>query len=117
VYTVFRKGNGTISDPPSVGFAPIKGVNYQADGNAIIGVGGNGVYGGIGNAGGEVIRGGGPTSTPSNVGAVQTDSAGNTLGTVYVTINGAERGVDGRWGRGLVGLVVGVGVGLTCGVW
>jgi hypothetical protein len=48
-YTVFRAGNS--SEPPGVGFAPLKGVNYRADGNATIGVEGDGVDGNVGDAG------------------------------------------------------------------
>lgn len=48
-YTIFRRGNQ--GDTPQVGFAPLKGVNYNGDGTATLGVGGDGVDGRIGNAG------------------------------------------------------------------
>jgi hypothetical protein len=48
-YTVFRAGNST--ERPGVGFAPLKGVNYTADGNVTIGVEGDGVDGNVGDAG------------------------------------------------------------------
>ncbi|KIM21632.1 hypothetical protein M408DRAFT_333341 [Serendipita vermifera MAFF 305830] len=64
VYTVFRRGNGTAEDPASVGFAPIKGLNYAADGNVIIGVdtGADGVVGGAG----VIVAGGGDILTSSS---------------------------------------------------
>lgn len=78
VYTVFRKGNGTATDPPSVGFAPIKGVNYAADGNTIIGVAGNGVSGDVGFAG--VIIPGNISSSSATTTLGTSSTGGNTLG-------------------------------------
>jgi hypothetical protein len=56
-YTVFRAGNS--SEAPGVGFAPLKGVNYTADGNATLGVGGDGVDGNVGDAGVVIAHSGG----------------------------------------------------------
>ncbi|KAG9032898.1 hypothetical protein FS842_004024 [Serendipita sp. 407] len=69
VYTVFRKGNE--SEQPSVGFAPVKGVNYATNGNVTLGTAGNGINGNIGNAG-VVITGstGGLTSTTAGTSTI-----------------------------------------------
>ena len=56
-YTVFRAGNS--SEAASVGFAPLRGVNYTADGNAIIGIGGDGLDGNVGDAGAIIAYSGG----------------------------------------------------------
>jgi hypothetical protein len=83
-YTVFRKGSS--GEQPSVGFAPLSGVNYQADGNAIIGASGDGVDGRIGIAGATVVGtgdgGGGGSGT-----AVQ----GPGMGAVTVTAGGSSQ--------------------------
>jgi hypothetical protein len=72
VYTIFHRGNP--GDTPSVGFAPLKNVNYSGDGTATLGVGGDGVDGRIGNAGGvgtgtQVASGSHTTSVSSHSGA------------------------------------------------
>lgn len=48
-YTIFRRGNQ--ADTPSVGFAPLKNVNYNGDATPTLGLGGDGIDGRIGNAG------------------------------------------------------------------
>ncbi|KAG8830178.1 hypothetical protein FRC17_005270 [Serendipita sp. 399] len=69
VYTVFRRGKD--NEEPSVGFAPLKGVNYATNGNVTLGTPGNGVNGNIGNAG-VVIPGstGGSTSQPARTSTI-----------------------------------------------
>lgn len=57
IYTVFRAGNS--SEVASVGFAPLKGVNYTAGGNVTIGVGGDGLDGNVGDAGAIIAYSGG----------------------------------------------------------
>jgi cathepsin D len=49
-YIVFR--NGAQGENPSVGFGKLKGVNYNTNGNAVLGVDGDGIDPDIGNAGG-----------------------------------------------------------------
>jgi hypothetical protein len=63
VYTVFRGGSN--GEQPSLGFAPIKGVNYNANWTQIIGVGGDGVNGRIGQAGVIIPGTSQPTQAPS----------------------------------------------------
>ena len=54
VYTVFRKG--VEGEVPSVGFARLAGVDYAGNGTAIIGWGGDGIDGDIGNTGPDGVR-------------------------------------------------------------
>ena len=82
-YTVFRKGNS--GEQPSLGFAPLSGVNYQANGNAILGASGDGTDGRIGPAGVTVIGTGDGGGSGSGT-AVQ----GAGMGTVTVTAGGSS---------------------------
>ena len=109
VYTVFRKGNGTAQDPPSVGFAPIKGVDYTADGNAVIGLGGNGINGAVGNAG-VVVPGGSDGVTSRSASA---STAASFITTTAVASQSTSDGVATRalgawvgWTIAAVGAVV-----------
>jgi len=79
---VFRKG--AQGEQPSVGFAPLSGVDYtQANGNAIIGAGGDGIDGRIGEAGVTIVgtgNGGGSGVGSSGVygGAPSVTAGGNS---------------------------------------
>ncbi|PVG04924.1 acid protease [Serendipita vermifera] len=63
VYTVFRHGDASRGEAPSVGFARLKGVNYATDGLAVLGLNGNGVNGRIGHAGNRIAGGANGTSS------------------------------------------------------
>lgn len=76
VYTVFRSGSN--GEQPSVGFAPIKGVNYNTNATPTIGIGGDGVNGRIGQAGVIITGTGEPTQAPS----LTNTGSGNQLTTV-----------------------------------
>lgn len=61
-YTVFRAGRE--GETPSIGFAPIKGVDYATDAWIVIGADGNGIDGRIGEAGVVIPGSGDPTASP-----------------------------------------------------
>jgi cathepsin D len=74
-YVVFR--SGAQGENPSVGFANLKGVNYNTDGNAIVGQSGDGIDPDIGNAGGV------PTSTPGGGGGGHTGTGGRGIAVIH----------------------------------
>lgn len=56
------------ADGPSIGFAPLKGVQYSSNGNQVLGTNGDGVDGRVGNAGASnVVTGTGDGSSNSLV--------------------------------------------------
>ena len=88
VYTIFNYGGQGAT--PSVGFAPLKGVNYSGDGTATIGVGTDGVNGRIGNAGGTA------TGTQTQVASgSQTTGVNSHNGASNLRISGASIVVGG----------------------
>jgi len=87
VYTIFNYGGQGVT--PSVGFAPLKGVNYSGDGTATIGVGTDGVNGRIGNAGGTA------TGTQTVASGSQTTSVNSHNGASSLRISGASIVVGG----------------------
>lgn len=64
VYTVFRAG--ASGGQPSLGFAPIKGVNYSTNWAHTIGVDGDGVDGRIGQAGVTIMGTAQPSPAPGS---------------------------------------------------
>jgi hypothetical protein len=87
VYTIFNNGNS--GGTPSVGFAPLKGVNYNGDGTATLGVGGDGVNGRIGSVGATV------TGTQTASGSQTTSVNGHSNGASSLRISGASIVVGG----------------------
>jgi cathepsin D len=80
VYTVFRHGDQSRGEAPSVGFARLKGVNYGADGLATLGQNGNGVNGRIGHAGNRIYGGANGTTSQGSLQTVVNDGTTMVVG-------------------------------------
>jgi len=88
------------ADGPAVGFAPLKGVQYNGNGDQIIGTDGDGVDGRVGNANvSAVVTGSGngetnspvtqtaqpaPSPTPSNAAPPRVVAVGGWLGLIVL---------------------------------
>ncbi|CAG7851455.1 SubName: Full=Related to aspartic peptidase A1-Laccaria bicolor {ECO:0000313/EMBL:CCA73596.1} [Serendipita indica DSM 11827] len=97
-YTVFRKGplssNDTGTDEAGVGFAPLKGVDYNTNGLAMLGVDGNGIDGRIGNAGVIIPGGTDGTTIPGPTGVHTTTAAYGSSGPGSASNTGGSNGTS-----------------------
>jgi cathepsin D len=106
-YTVFRYGDPSTGEKPAVGFAKLAGVDYSGNGNEVIGSGGDGVDGRIGNAGVSAA-----VVTDTATGTVGTGPATVTDTTTRMTVGAASLRAGRSWGMGVL-----VGVGALVALW